>query len=227
MLAHGGPHPIKFSLTKPGMWVQVFQTGRSHMVVLTRPAPNAPLPQLGSSMNSPRENGADVAETVSNQNGHGEGLPGTVTVQVEEAPNQQATEVSFCVWFRQGQAYGTLWEGCRVGQVGQDGDLGWKLLTAARSSDDDHAAAGCLLQMHCKFQCCPSSREGSEPLCGRMMLPLGGSMLNSLSKQSDSLQCAASPNALCHEGQQMCPACLDCPGLLSLDARRYAPSSGD
>ena len=95
-----------------GLRVQVFQTGRSHMVVLTRPAPNAPLPQLGSSMNSPRENGADMAETVSHQNGHAEGLPGTVTVQVEEAPNQQATEVSIQVCFRQGlQAYGALWEG--------------------------------------------------------------------------------------------------------------------
>ena len=72
--------------------MQVFQTGRSHMVVLTRPAPNAPLPQLGSTMNSPRDN-QEMGEAVHNQNGHGDSLPGTVTVQVEDAPQQQATEV--------------------------------------------------------------------------------------------------------------------------------------
>ena len=66
------------------------------MVVLTRPPPNAPLPQLGSTMNSPRDTngGEGIGDSVHNENGLGQEMPGTVTVQVEDAENRQATEVS-------------------------------------------------------------------------------------------------------------------------------------
>ena len=43
--------------------VQVLQTGRSHMVVLTRPLQDAPLPALGSTMNSPRKHSSPLAES--------------------------------------------------------------------------------------------------------------------------------------------------------------------
>ena len=63
------------------------------MVVLTRPPPNAPLPTLGSAMNSPREASSALADSTSNQNGTHQDMPGTVVVQVQDSPQQQPTEV--------------------------------------------------------------------------------------------------------------------------------------
>ena len=77
--------------------MQVFQTGRSHMVVLTRPPPNAPLPALGSTMNSPREHSSPLADSTRNQNGTHEDMPGTVVVEVQDAKQQTPTEVRFHV----------------------------------------------------------------------------------------------------------------------------------
>ena len=73
--------------------LQVFQTGRSHMVVLTRPPPNAPLPTLGSAMESPRDHSTALEESARDQDGSAAQMPGTVTVEVHDSPQQQPTEV--------------------------------------------------------------------------------------------------------------------------------------
>ena len=80
------PYQNSFEMVCPCRYdlLKVFQTGRSHMVVLTRPPPNSPAPALGtphhpsSQPSSPRQNG------------------GVVTIDFDAQQQRQALKVHGC-----------------------------------------------------------------------------------------------------------------------------------